>query len=113
MIPNVHPHDIHNSYLCIVLSSSSSMKSQHIGMGHCLPPLIFGLFKPTPASFSFIFGLFKQISLQFLQLINVKKYPSSIQCWDSNPRPSEHGPPPIPTRPGIPTYNIWPLCTYF
>ena len=28
---------------------------------------------PTQASFSFIFGLFKQISLQFLQQINVEK----------------------------------------
>ena len=28
---------------------------------------------PTPASFSFIFGLFKQTSLQFLPQINVKK----------------------------------------
>ena len=28
---------------------------------------------PTPASFSFIFGLFKQTLLQFLQQINVKK----------------------------------------
>ena len=27
---------------------------------------------PTPASFSFIFGHFKQTSLQFLQQINVK-----------------------------------------
>ena len=27
---------------------------------------------PTPASFSFIFGLFKQTLLQFLQQINVK-----------------------------------------
>ena len=27
---------------------------------------------PTPASFEFIFGLFKQISLQFLQQIYVK-----------------------------------------
>ena len=28
---------------------------------------------PTPASFSFIFGLFKQTLLQFLQQIYVKK----------------------------------------
>ena len=36
----------------------------------------YGLFKKMgqpPASFSFIFGLLKQTSLQFLQLINVKK----------------------------------------
>ena len=43
---------------------------------------------PTPASFSFIFGLFKQI----IQQINVKemcKCPSSIRRRDSNPRPFE------------------------
>ena len=33
---------------------------------------------PTPGSFSFIFGHFKQTSIQFLQQINVKKCPSSI-----------------------------------
>ena len=38
----------------------------------------------------FIFDLFKQILLQFLQQLYVKKCPSSIQCQDSNPRPLEH-----------------------
>ena len=56
---------------------------------------------PTPASFSFIFGLFKQ-TLKFLQQIYVKKCPSSIWCQDSNPRPLEHESLPITTRPGIP-----------
>ena len=43
---------------------------------------------PTLASFSFIFGLFKQTSLQFLQQINVKKchfhpvYGAGIQTHD-------------------------------
>ena len=37
-----------------------------------------------------------------LQQINVKKCPSSIQHWDSNPRPSERESPPITTRPGLP-----------
>ena len=43
---------------------------------------------PAPASFSFIFGLFKQ-TIQFLQQIYVKKYPSSIRCRDLNPQPSK------------------------
>ena len=30
-----------------------------------------------------------------------EKYPSSIWCWDSNPRPSEQESPPITTRPGL------------
>ena len=49
---------------------------------------LFYFFKngPTPASFLFIFGLFKQ-TLQILQQIDVKKCPSSIWCRDSNPRP--------------------------
>ena len=56
---------------------------------------------PTPASFLFIFGLFKQ-TIQFLQQINVKKCPSSIRRWDSNPRPLERESTPITTRPGLP-----------
>ena len=59
---------------------------------------------PTPASFSFIFSLFKQ-TLQFLQQIYVKKCPSSIRCRDSNPRPLEHEFLPKTTRPGLPPYH--------
>ena len=57
------------------------------------------LIGPTPASFSFIFGLFKQI-LQIFTTIICKKCPSSILCQDSNPQPLEHESPPITTRPG-------------
>jgi len=42
---------------------------------------------PTPTSFSFIFGLFKQTS--------------SIRCRDSNPRPLERESLPITTRPEL------------
>ena len=65
-----------------------------------------------PCLFFVHFRLFKQ-TLQFLQQINGKKCPSSIRCWDSNPRPSEHESPPITTRPGFPPlfnflyFNIW------
>ena len=45
---------------------------------------------PPRPLLSFIFGLFKQTSFQFLQQILVKKCPSTIQCRDSNPRTSEH-----------------------
>ena len=59
----------------------------------------------------FLFGLFKQ-KFQFLQQINAKKCPSSIKCWDSNPRPSEHESPPITTRPGLrPLNEIILLCS--
>ena len=33
--------------------------------------------------------------------MNMKKYPSSIQSWDSNPQPLEYESPPITTRQGL------------
>ena len=62
---------------------------------------------PIPASFSFIFGLFKQ-AIQFLQQIYVKKCPSSIQCRDLNPQPSERETLPITSNQGS-----RPCVTYF
>ena len=56
---------------------------------------------PFPASFLIYFHLFKQ-TLQFLQQINEKKCPSSIQSWDSNQQSLEHESPPITTRPELP-----------
>ena len=56
---------------------------------------------PSLASFSFIFGLFKQ-TIQILQQINVKKCPSSIWCQDSNSQPSDYKSPPLITRPVFP-----------
>ena len=54
-----------------------------------------------PRLFFVYFRLFKQ-TLQSLQQINrYEKCPSIIQCWDSNPQPSEHESPPITTRPGL------------
>ena len=67
-------------------------------------PISIAFFKknaPTPASFSFIFGLFKQTSIQFLQQINVKKsqfhpiYGAEIRTHDLLITP-------ISTRPGLP-----------
>ena len=58
-------------------------------------PLVSDLNGP-PRPLFICFSLFKQ-TLQFLQQINVKKCLSSIQCWDLNPPPSEHEPPPITT----------------
>ena len=43
------------------------------------------IYGPSPASFLFILGLFKQ-TVQFLQQINVKKLLSNIWCMDLNPR---------------------------
>ena len=66
-----------------------------------------GFFKkngPCTASYSFIFGLFKQI-IQFLQLINVKKFPFSIWRWYSNPHPLAHELSPITTTPGLPPFK--------
>ena len=60
----------------------------------------------NPASFSFIFGLFKQTLLQFLQQIKCEKCPSSIQCRDSNSQPTDYQSPPLTTRPGLPFYHV-------
>ena len=54
-----------------------------------LPTLSFLKNGPTPASFLFIFGLYKQ-TIQILQQVNVKKcnvHPVPIPHWDPNPRP--------------------------
>ena len=49
-----------------------------------------------------LFSVFFKRKLQILQQINVKKFPSSIQCWDLNLQSSERESPPITTRPGLP-----------
>ena len=54
-----------------------------------------------PGLFYVDFRLSKQ-TLQFLQQMNVKKYPSSIWCSYWNTRPSVLESPPITTRLGLP-----------
>ena len=52
-------------------------------------------------------GLFQTNINTILQQINVKKFPSSIWHWDSNPRPSECESPPITrARPGT-SVVVW------
>ena len=78
--------------------------------GNCnVPNLFFKKNGPTPTSFLFIFGLFKQ-TLQIFTTNICEKCPSSIRCRDSNPRPLERESPPITTRPGLPPYLIF--CFY-
>ena len=55
-----------------------------------------------PGLFFIYFWSFQTYINTILQLINVKKCPSSIQRWDSNPRPYKHESSPITTRPGLP-----------
>ena len=55
---------------------------------------------PSTASFSFVSSF--QTNITFLQQIYVKKFPSSIWCWDLNPQSSEHESSSIATRPGLP-----------
>ena len=55
-----------------------------------------------PGLFSFIFSLFQRNINSILQQIIVKKSPSSIWHWYSNPRPSKRESPPITTKPGLP-----------
>ena len=68
------------------------------------PVSMFFLNGPFPASFC-LFSSF-QTNKQFLQQIYVKKCPSCVQCWDSNPQPSDHESPPITTRPGLPPFCV-------
>ena len=53
---------------------------------------------PFPASFLLIF-VFSGKHFNFYNNWIYEKCPSSIPCWDSNPRPTEHESPPITTRP--------------
>ena len=59
------------------------------------------LFKKKWAIPGLFFVYFQKTSIQFLQQINVVKGPSSIQHWDSNPRPSERESPPITRAPAL------------
>ena len=61
------------------------------------------------------FRLFVKKSLQFLQQINVKKFPSTIWYWDKNPQPSGCEPPPITTRPvanDLQSYKLYMIVNY-
>ena len=79
------------------------MEGTHVlwGLLHIISSLIdhinFFLNKngPSQASFSFIFVFANKQYNSY----HCEKSPSSIQCWDSNPRPWEHQSPPITTRP--------------
>ena len=48
-----------------------------------------------------LFSSFQTNITNFTTNKYVKKWPSSIWCWDSNSRPLEHLSPPITTRPGL------------
>ena len=56
----------------------------------------------NPGLFFHLFSVFSNKHYKFLQQIYVKKCPSSIRCWDLNPRPFERESLPITTRPGLP-----------
>ena len=63
------------------------------------------------ANLSLFYGLFWSFqtnSITFFTTNRCEKCPSSIQCWDSNPQPSEHESAPITTRPGLPPQTT--LC---
>ena len=53
------------------------------------PQPLFRLFSPFPTNITIFTA-------------NIcEKCPLSMQCWDSNPQPSEHESPPVTTRPGL------------
>ena len=76
-------------------------------MGVRISEVFFKKNGPSPASFSFIFGLFKQ-TIQIFTTNQCEKMscPSSIRRRDSNPRPLERESPPITTRPGLPPEKL-------
>ena len=62
---------------------------------------------PSPASFSFIFGLFQTNNTIFTtNQCEKMSTPSSIWCRDSNPQPLEREAPPITTRLGLPPSQL-------
>ena len=61
----------------------------------------------NPCLFFCLFSVFSDKHFKFLQQIYVKKCPSRIWCRDSNPRPLECESPPITTRPGLPSKDIF------
>ena len=60
---------------------------------------------PLLASFSFILSLFQTNNTIFTTIC--EKCPSSIPCWDSNPRSLDRKSPPVSTRPGLPPCMHW------
>ena len=56
---------------------------------------------PTPFSFFVYFQSFQTNINTIFTTNQCEKCPSSIQYWDSNPRPLEHESSPITTRPGL------------
>ena len=56
---------------------------------------------PFSASFLIYFWSFSSKHTNCMHQYNVKKCPSSSQCWDSNPQPLERESPLITTRPGL------------
>ena len=89
-------------YLCTIVHVFQCVLSQKLCVG-----IYFLKNGPTPASFSFIFGLFNQTLLQFLQQVKCQKCPSNIRCRDSNSQPSDYESLPLTTRPGL-----TPLCLH-
>ena len=54
----------------------------------------------NPGHFFILFLSF-QTNITIFTTHKCEKFPYSIRCWDSNPRPLEHESPPITTIPGL------------
>ena len=60
-----------------------------------------------------LLSVFFQQMIQILHQINVKKCPTSMQCRDSNSRPSDYESPLLTTRPGFPnTFRLFNDAVY-
>ena len=98
-------------------SYSQSVLYKLLSSAHESSPLVFCTSPSktqwaTPASFSFIFVCCHTNITNFTTNLYVKKCPSSIRCWDSNPGPLENESPPITTSPGLPPMGIIFVCLF-
>ena len=84
------------------------------GSGVKVPKMYMIFFNgPTPASFLFIFGIFKQ-TIQFFTTNQCEKMKCPSMHRDLNPRPLEYESSPITTRTGLPhahDFSSWDLAS--
>ena len=59
----------------------------------------------------FIFIFVFETNIIIFTTNRCEKCPSSIRCWDSNPRPLKHELSPITTRPGLRPYKLFYLAS--
>ena len=100
---HTYPTRLMSPYIsyCYLISIEKWIRMSDIGRIIILDRCLFKKMGQARPLLSFIFDLFQANIITIFTSIS-EKCPSRIQCWDSNPWPSEHESPPITTRPGLP-----------